>query len=1148
MTKTEFLKKTEDRLIKIENDSLYNNYAKQLLAYKLGADISRTYKLDYLWQKTLIVISSSCFLLDNDLTSKVALKSLYKIANILENIAEISDSTKQFDVDFLKILSALCYDVSGYQANAYCIAKKIQEYRLSTDQYYNLNEDNFIIQLLLYSLLKKLPAMRYSVLQRLNDGNISEPFTIILEAFKLWTDQILDLKETDSLSLFKQAYSLYLKSGNIYISQLVLLFIIRIKMYNKRSINLKLKNIVGDNAIWKKYIKLLSNDYFETRGKIKDIKEKKSVFEFWTSQIRAIDDGLLSKDENFVVQMPTSAGKTFIAEVFILKHLINTQKKVLYISPFRALASEKVSELGKYFSYLGYKVTSSTGSYEYEPMFDTVFDDADVFVFTPEKADSVLRTIPSFYNNIVAIVVDEGHIVGDLNYRSALAEMLLIKLKIKYPEIKTLFISAVMPAVNAEEYAQWLSNNKENVLRSKLFSDSDIREEWEPTRKNIGCFEWTTGQDGKPNGKIQFTNIKTDSEKIGLEKSAFVPYYLKGNEYGLHSVNKKPETAAVLGIKLAETENTLIFCGQVKRIESVAKRFATIFKRNENGIACFVPNKNKEAYFYSALWFGEEHWITKSILYGIGIHFGDMPEQVRSAVENDYKAQKLKIILCTNTIGQGVNFPIKNIIFYDITIGFNNGQEFISHRDFWNIIGRAGRAEKETEGNIVFIINSKPDKKNYENFTKKENIEDSNSILFFALKMMIESRLSELNFDSLVLDIVETFLLDMLTEEVFENDEEFINNIIKNSLFNVQSSENDIAKIHNSFHKAISKIKENDENREELEEFGKTGLSLKDNKTILAFINENIELIKDFIETQSIESFINIFLALLTGNEIDALDDYKLNKLVSETISWKQYQNIILAWMNNKNIKEIRNIWKIEIASDFDNFYILLAKGLYYRFPWICSAIILLTAYTLKIDYFEISENIRYIPTFMKYGLNNRVACIARVCGIKTRETAIFLANRSNKTSDKEFISWIVNLQKKEIDEMSLSPFEKENITDVVFSITPNSNKNNSTHFSFDVVGTRYEDSWKKTSLHITNSDILILQRDKENSYDPFAVLVMKNNSAVGYLPRDYSKYIATEMDLNNSCFDVKVLSTKYVKNENYNVITVSVDLSYFNV
>lgn len=412
--------------------------------------------------------------------------------------------------------------------------------------------------------------------------------------------------------------------------------------------------------------------------------------------------------------------------------------------------------------------------------------------------------------------------------------------------------------------------------------------------------------------------------------------------------------------------------------------------------------------------------------------------------------------------------------------------------------------------------------------------------------MIISSRLSEANFDSLVLDIVETFLLDMLTEEVFENDEEFINNIIKNSLFSVQSPKTDIVKIHDSFRKAISKIKTEDENIEDLKEFGKTGLDFKDSKIIINFINENIKSVKEYIENQSIDSFIGIFIKLITEKHLNALDDYKFSKLVSETTSWNQYQNIILAWMNNKHIEEIKNIWETEITSDFDNFYILLAKGFYYLLPWICSALILLTAYILKIDYFEISENIRYIPTFMKYGLNNKVACIARGCGIKTRETALFLAKQSNKTSHIEFISWLANLQKQEIDVMPLSSFEKENIIDIVFSIAPNSNKNDPTHFSFDIVGTKYKDSWKKTSLHIRNSDTLELQRDKENKYDPFAILVTKNNNAIGYVPREYSKYIATEMDLNNSYYIVKVSEIKSQLESDYNIISVNVELLVF--
>lgn len=1144
MTKEEFIFKSETRLATLENDIKFKNYSKQLLADKLKADFNKTYKLDYLWRKSLIAISSSCFILEDNVNSKIALKSLYKVANNLENISEIEESSSQFDVDFLRILSALCYDISGYQANAYCIAKKIEEYQLSSDLDINLTEDNCIIQIIQNALLKKIPLIRQLILIKKQDSSNSEPFSTLLFAFELWTNQILNLKENDFFPIFNDAYKLYLNAGNVYISQLILLFKIRIKMYENRSIYLKLKDFSDENAIWNKYIKLLANDYYESYNKIKEVNDKKSIFEFWISQSRAIDDGLLSKDESFVVQMPTSAGKTFIAELFILKYLINYKKKVVYISPFRALVSEKVSELGKYFSYLGYNVSSSTGSYEYEPMFDTVFDDTDVFILTPEKADFVLRMFPDVFNNIGAVVVDEGHIVGDLNSRAALTELLLIKLKNKFPEIKTLFISAVMPPLNASEYALWLSNNKENVLRSKLFNDSSVQEEWEPTRKNIGYFEWTTGQDGKKNGQIQFSNVKTDDEVIGTEQNAFVPYFLTGNEYGIYSVNKKPETAAVLGIKFSETGNTLIFCGKVIGINYVLKKYLQIFQNTPNGIANLIPDENKESYFYSKEWYGENNPITIGILYGVGAHYGDMPEQVRSAVEKDYKNQKLKILLCTNTVGQGVNFPIKNIIFYDISTGFSQrfGQELITHRDFWNIIGRSGRAEKETEGNVIFVVNSPADMKHYNNFINKNNIEKSQSLLSYALKLS----LSEAALDSLVLDILETFLLDMITEEVFENDEEFIKNIIKNGLFKIQSNEDDISKIHASFYKAISSLKEKDENLGELKEFGKNGLDFHDNDIIKNFINENNEIIKDIIENADFERFIGIFLVMISENKLNALNDDKLNKIIIDDTSWQRYQNIIFAWLNNKSIGNLRNIWNQEIVTEFKNFYILLAKGLFYLFPWVCNAFIILIAYLFEKEYFDIPEKIRSIPTFLKYGLNNRISCIARECGIKNRETALYLANESHKTTDKEFITWLSNLTKIEIDNMPLSPFEKENILDVSFNLTPKNNTNEQRNFTVSIVGTKYDEQWKKHSKYIAIGDKLTLIRDKDNKYDPFAILVEKNDCVLGFIPRENAKYMATEMDLNNTKYEAIVLSTIYVKEEEYNIINVSVGLAFF--
>jgi len=45
---------------------------------------------------------------------------------------------------------------------------------------------------------------------------------------------------------------------------------------------------ISESIQWKKYIKLLAFDYYANNS-IKAIQERKSVFEFWTSQLRAIE-------------------------------------------------------------------------------------------------------------------------------------------------------------------------------------------------------------------------------------------------------------------------------------------------------------------------------------------------------------------------------------------------------------------------------------------------------------------------------------------------------------------------------------------------------------------------------------------------------------------------------------------------------------------------------------------------------------------------------------------------------------------------------------------------------------------------------------------------------------------------------------------
>jgi replicative superfamily II helicase len=83
----------------------------------------------------------------------------------------------------------------------------------------------------------------------------------------------------------------------------------------------------------------------------------RKVEELYETQKRAIDAGLLSKKENFVIIAPTASGKTLNAEFAIYQALKNGEK-VLYLTPTASLCSDKENELAC-LRDLNFKMTAS---------------------------------------------------------------------------------------------------------------------------------------------------------------------------------------------------------------------------------------------------------------------------------------------------------------------------------------------------------------------------------------------------------------------------------------------------------------------------------------------------------------------------------------------------------------------------------------------------------------------------------------------------------------------------------------------------------------------------------------------------------------------------------------------------------------------
>ncbi|EJF10971.1 DEAD/DEAH box helicase [Pontibacter sp. BAB1700] len=1129
MRKEEFIASIEANLEEVLNDYFYKNYKNQILARRLSVEFTKTYNEEFLWNRALFLSTSSCILLSENANRRLASRGLKESAEIYEYLGLISE---EYDRDFSKILSSLSYDLAGYQANAQCLIRDILNYSLTSKEQHNLlQEDNYILSHITLILNKNI-AKAKTLINRSESNKVGIKY--FDEAISKWYNNILYFDENDFLSSINKSYQFFLDTRNIHISHLLFLLKARLEIYLERSIweNLRQDEGIRNSLIWKKYVKLLTHDLYTSSG-IKEIDKRTSKFEFWISQLRAVQQQVLS-DDNFVIQMPTSAGKTFIAEITILNSLIkHPDKKCIYIAPFRALTNEKEIELSNYLSKLGYSISSLSGSYEIDEFQQIILEDTDVLIATPEKIDLLFRLNPDYFDNVSLLVIDEGHIVGEISTRASLVEFLLIKIRIKVPEIKTLFISAVMPPTNADEYSLWLSNKKENVIRSLNDYDTPQDEQWEPTRKLIGSFTWEGD-----NGRITFADIETEDERTRVKRGAFVPAIIKKKQYASSFPNgtNKAQTSASLALELSKDGLCLVFCAQVANTKQVGEAFISILdKLEESGQqvpTSFVKNKERESYFFAAKWFPEDSYIPKCLERGIGIHFGDLPEQVRQSVETDYNSGNLKVLISTNTIGQGLNFPIKHLIIHSTLISHKIP---LKVRDFWNIVGRAGRACKETEGQIIFVINSPTDRRAYNKYINKRNLEEAHSIFY---KVLDERSKRLIDFDTLLHNIQilsEPYLLNLLIEESVETETELlVERIIDNSLFKIQAAERgtNIEPLQRSFRETITKIRD-EVPAELLPVFGETGFSVESNKAIAGYIDANIEELKTKVQADDYLGLLESITKLFSEGKIY---EVYIDKLKKAGLDAFKVIDTLKSWINGNDIKTVQEEWQ-KISDDQLLLNILLSQGFYYRYTWGITSFNTILTFKLGVSRDELPEGINNLQTFVKYGLNNSTACLARSLGIKNRDIALLLAEKSDGLSGRAFIKWLSNLTTEDVLSFQINQYDSKNVLYTAMTLSSNRGGNIPETFDFEIRGTAYEVDRRVSSLSVKVGENLTYSRDHSNSYDTYAITILKDNIQIGFVPREFSKLIAVEIDINEE--EYNLLVTSVTSKTTYNSISV---------
>ena len=92
--------------------------------------------------------------------------------------------------------------------------------------------------------------------------------------------------------------------------------------------------------------------------------------------------------------------------------------------------------------------------------------------------------------------------------------------------------------------------------------------------------------------------------------------------------------------------------------------------------------------------------LVQLITRGVAFHYGNMPSLLRSEIERLFKCGKVKFLVCTSTLLEGVNLACRTIIVRGPRKGLGKP---MTAQDFWNLAGRAGRWGADFHGNIVCI-------------------------------------------------------------------------------------------------------------------------------------------------------------------------------------------------------------------------------------------------------------------------------------------------------------------------------------------------------------------------------------------------------------------------------------------------------------
>ncbi len=361
------------------------------------------------------------------------------------------------------------------------------------------------------------------------------------------------------------------------------------------------------------------------------------------------EEGLLGSSRRaVVVSLPTSSGKTMIAQFRILQALnqFDTENGwVVYLAPTRALVNQITGRIRKDFDPLGVVVEQVSPALEVDGFEMSLLSESDkesqfkVLVTTPEKLDLMLRQgwEEKIGRPLTLVVVDEAHNIQDVN-RGLKLELLLANINKECENAQFLLLTPFIK--NAKEVATWLGGTNSD--------DISMSVDWQPNDRAIGII-YSEKSDSNCtklcSSDIKFRSVHTTKSTISISEDLIL--LEKDSTFTFSQIDNDNSRLATVAVnKLKERGSVIVIHAQVRWVWSLAELIKT------KSLEIKISEKINFVQKFLAYEFGENFQLIDLLNYGIGVHHAGLSDETRTLMEWLFEKEEINVLVATTTIAK----------------------------------------------------------------------------------------------------------------------------------------------------------------------------------------------------------------------------------------------------------------------------------------------------------------------------------------------------------------------------------------------------------------------------------------------------------------------------------------------------------------